>query len=329
MDKWEKTILLHRLLSCHKYSLPLNTILKELNCSEATFHRIRNFMRSNLNAPIVFDRRYGGYCYEKTEGQTFELPGFWLTKDEIEALLCLDHAMENMQEGFFHDLLEPVRNRFEPFLKAQKTSLHSLRDRIKILSIGSRDCDKEIFKTIASAVVRNKRLSIKHRTLAKDELQQRDISPQALIRYRDNWYVDAFCHLRNDLRTFALNRIEIAEFASGKFCKIHQEQMKIFYGDSYGIFTGPADKQAVLQFTGTAAREVSRENWHPKQQGQWMDEKTFRLTIPYGHSRELLMDILRWGDDAEVIEPEELREAVKITVTRMQKKYKNNPTRMI
>jgi predicted DNA-binding transcriptional regulator YafY len=43
--------------------------------------------------------------------------------------------------------------------------------------------------------------------------------------------------------------------------------------------------------------------------------------IPYGHSRELVMDILKWGDDAEVIDPKELREAVKTTIARMQKKY--------
>ncbi len=321
MDRLEKTVILHRLLSRSKYCVPLDTILRELGCHTATFHRIRRFMILNLGAPIAFDGKYKGYCYKPIEGRRFELPGFWLTKDETEALLWLDHAVENMQEGFFHDLLEPVRNRFEPFLKAQKTSLNSVRDRIKILSIGSRNCDKEIFKTIASAVIRSKQLSITHRALKKNELQQRDISPQALVRYRDNWYVDAYCHLRNGLRTFALNRIEQAEFAPGKFRKIPKEQMEPFYGDSYGIFTGAADKQAVVEFTGTAAREVSRENWHPKQKGQWIDENTYQLTIPYGHSRELVMDILRWGDEAEVVEPKGLREAVKTTITRMQKKY--------
>jgi proteasome accessory factor C len=321
MDKWEKTVLLHRLLSRNKYGTPLNTILKELDCHQATFHRIRNFMITVWRAPIVFVRKYNGYRYEPIDGRHFELPGFWLTKDEIEALLCLDHAVESIHEDFFRELLEPIRNRFEPVLKAQRTDLSTLRDRIKILSIGSRECDKEIFRKIASAVIRGKRIVINHRNLAADKPRERVISPQALVRYRDNWYVDAFCHLRNEPRTFSLNRIESAETAIGKFYKIPQDKMQAFYAESYGIFTGPADKKAVIDFTGTASREVSNENWHPKQQGNWLDEKKYRLIIPYGHSRELVMDILRWGEEAEVIEPRELRDTVTTTIARMKKKY--------
>jgi predicted DNA-binding transcriptional regulator YafY len=322
MDKWEKVVLFHRLLSRSKYSVPLKTILDELGCSEATFHRIRGFMRSSLGAPIVFNRNYGGYSYDKTDGQTFELPGFWLTKDEIEALLCLDNAVESMHEGFFSDLLDPVRKRFEPLLKAQRTTLNTLRERIKILSIGSRDCDREIFRTIAAAVVRRRRIAITHRPLEDDEPLKRVVSPQALVRYRDNWYVDAFCHLRKHLRTFALNRIESAGPAKGKFRKVPAGKMQAFYADSYGIFTGPADKKAVIDFTGTAAREVSNEQWHPKQKGEWFNDKTFRLAVPYGHSRELVMDILRWGEEAEVKGPEELRKTVKSKIKGMMKKYR-------
>ena len=321
MDKWEKAVLFHRLLSRNKRGTHLSAVLKELDCCEATFHRVQYFMKTVWGAPIVFDRILDGYRYDLIDGHPFELPGFWLTKDEIEALLCLDHAVESMHEDFFSDLLKPVRSRFEPVLKAQRTNLSTLRDRIKILSIGSRECDKETFRTIASAVIRGKRIKIKHRNLATDKPQERIISPQALVRYRDNWYVDAFCHLRNEQRTFSLSRIESVEPAMGKFLKIPKEKMQAFYAESYGIFTGPANKKAVIDFSGIAAREVSQENWHPKQQGQWQDENTYRLMIPYGHSHELVMDILRWGDDAEVIEPKELREAVKTTIARMQKKY--------
>jgi predicted DNA-binding transcriptional regulator YafY len=321
MDKWERIILLHRLLGRNKYSTPLETILNELECHPATFYRIRDYMINALGAPIINDHKYHGYRYDAIDGRQFELPGFWLTKDEIEALLCLDHAVETIHEDFFHGLLEPVRKRFEPMLKAQKTSLKTVRERIKILSMASRECNKEIFRKIASAVVAERRLSIKHRNLDKDAARERVISPQALIRYRDNWYVDAFCHLRNDLREFALDRIETAEFERGEFQKVPKDRLDAFFGESYGIFTGPADKRAVIDFTGIAARAVSREKWHPKQGGEWRDESIYRLVIPYGHSRELIMDVLRWGDEAEVIEPKELREAVVTMVEKMKKNY--------
>jgi len=321
MDKWEKVVLLHRLLSRSAYSVLKVKILSELECSEATFHRIRSFMQSNLGAPIVFDRRYGGYRYDKTDDEPFELPGLWFTRNEIETLLCLDHAVESMQGSFFGDILAPVKKRFEPLLKAQKTRMAALHDRIKIVPIQSRRIDETLFRTVAGAVMRKRRLRIEHAKLPEETPTARIISPQTLVRYRDNWYVDAFCHLRNELRTFALNRIESAKPAKGKFRKVSAEKTQAFFADSYGIFTGPADKKAEIEFTGTAAREVSQEKWHPKQEGEWLDDKTYRLTVPYGHSRELLMDILRWGEEAEVIGPMELRETIKTAVAGMQKKY--------
>ena len=325
MNKWEKVVLLHRTLKSSKFCVPLGTILNELECSEATFHRIRAFMQSNLGAPIVYDRRYRGYRYDQAgDAAPFELPGFWFTKNEIEAILSLDRAVESMHGDFLREMFEPVRKRFEPLLKAHKTNMSTLRERIKILSIGHRECDMEIFRTIAAGVVRQRRIAIKHYTLEDHRTLKRTISPQTLVRYRDNWYVDAFCHLRNGLRTFALNRIENAEFVPGKFRRVSQEGMQTFYGDAYGIFTGPADKKAEIVFTGTAAREVSKEQWHPKQAGRWIDETTYHLVLPYGHSRELVMDILRWGQYAEVKGPKELRKEVRETIADALKIYMKN-----
>ena len=321
MDKWEKVVLLHRALKTCKYCIPLKTILTELECSEATFHRIRGFMQSRLGAPIVFDRTYGGYCYDAAESGPFELPGLWFTRKEIEALLSLDYAVEAMQGGFFRDILSPVKSRFEPILKAQDTRIDVLRDRIKIIPIQSRPIDEAIFRVVAGAVVRPRRIRIEHSKLSEEGPTARTISPQTLVRYRDNWYVDAYCHLRQELRTFALDRLTKAETAPGKHHRVSRQQREDFFASAYGIFTGPADKKAVIDFTGTAAREVSRETWHPKQEGKWLDEKTYRLTLPYGHSRELIMDILRWGEWAEVKGPKELRKETGKTIKSAIKKY--------
>ena len=322
MDKWEKVVTLHRLLRRSRYSVPLGTILDELDCSESTFHRIRGFMQSRLGAPVDCDRVHGGYRYVETGDGPYELPGCWFTRDEIEALLLLDNAVENLHEGYFSDLLRPVRKRFEPLVRAQSTSIKKLRERIRIIPIAARASNPDIFRTIASAIISRRRIGITHHTLDKKESLQREISPQALIRYRDNWYADAFCHLRGGLRTFALNRIESVRPSSLPFRPVPEEELETFFAASYGIFTGPADKQAVIDFTGNAAREVSCENWHPRQQGEWIAENTFRLTIPYGHPRELVMDVLRWGEEAEIAEPSELREAVKTTIEKMREKYK-------
>jgi proteasome accessory factor C len=321
MDKWEKIVLVHRLLSKSHYCISSKALLTKLECSEATFHRIRTFMQTRLSAPIVFDHRYGGYCYETIDGQPFELPGLWFTQNEIEALLGFHHAVESLQKGFFSDVLAPIKKRFEPLLKAQKTQTTSFLDRIKIIPLQSRNVDEKLFRMIAEAVVAGKRLRIEHAKISDESPIERSISPQTLVRYRDNWYVDAFCHLRNELRTFALDRILSVDFDPGKYHRTPRKQCEDFFGAAYGIFTGPATQTAEILFRGPAAREVSREQWHPRQQGQWKDDKTYCLTIPYGEDQELLMDIFKWGDCAEIINPQKLRNKAKLLLSNALANY--------
>jgi predicted DNA-binding transcriptional regulator YafY len=67
----------------------------------------------------------------------------------------------------------------------------------------------------------------------------------------------------------------------------------------------------VLRFTPERARWVARERWHPEQQGEFDGEGRYVLTVPYANDTELIMDILRFGPEVEVLAPQELREAVR------------------
>ncbi len=69
---------------------------------------------------------------------------------------------------------------------------------------------------------------------------ERTISPQALVRYRDNWYMDTYCHLRNGLRTSNVSRITKAAFAKGAFVRVEPGVLQSHYGEAYGIFNGLA-----------------------------------------------------------------------------------------
>jgi predicted DNA-binding transcriptional regulator YafY len=79
----------------------------------------------------------------------------------------------------------------------------------------------------------------------------------------------------------------------------------------YGIFAGGTALQAVLRFSPQAAPWISREEWHPDQQGRWLDDGSWELRLPYVDETELVMDVLRQGDQLRVVSPPELVRAVK------------------
>ena len=79
----------------------------------------------------------------------------------------------------------------------------------------------------------------------------------------------------------------------------------------YGIYAGGTRQWATLCFSAQAAPWISREEWHPEQQGRWLDDGGYELKLPYVDETELVMDVLRQGEQVKVLQPEGLRQAVK------------------
>ncbi len=180
----------------------------------------------------------------------------------------------------------------------------------------------ECFQTVAGALLQRNSLHISYHGRCNDEISQREISPQRLIHYRDNWYLDAWCHARNALRSFAVERITAAKALPQRCHDVPERQLDAHYASSYGIFAGEPKHTAVLRFTPERARWVSDEHWHPRQQGHFLENGSYELHIPYADPRELVMDILKHGAEVEVIAPEELRHKVLEHLCQAAAKYK-------
>jgi predicted DNA-binding transcriptional regulator YafY len=130
------------------------------------------------------------------------------------------------------------------------------------------------------------------------------------VHYRDNWYLDAWCHKRQALRTFGVDAIEAVSVTDKPAREVTDDALERHLASGYGIFAGSATQEAVLQFGVTSARWVSRETWHPQQVGVPQLDGTFLLRFPYSQEPELLTDILQYGPDVQVLAPASLREAV-------------------
>jgi predicted DNA-binding transcriptional regulator YafY len=168
-----------------------------------------------------------------------------------------------------------------------------------------------------------RRLRLRYYNRARDDSTDREISPQRLVYYRGNWYLDAWCHLRNDLRSFAVDAMQKVSMTPSPAQEIETASLDAHLGAGYGIFSGIADKSAILRFEPTAARWVAAERWHAKQSHKLEPTGHLVLTVPYANEPELVMDILRYGADVEVLAPESLRATVfdrlRKTLTRYSK----------
>lgn len=307
MERVERIFRLHALLKAAKHGLRVQQLMEELQASRATVYRDIAFLRDALMAPIETDPEQHRICYAPAEQERFELPGLWLTPDQLYALVLAQELLGDAAGTPFADIIGSLDDRTRRVLGDAASELK----RVRVLRSNVRKLDPKIYATVAGSVLRQQALDFQYRARSTNERTRRQVFPQRLTHYRDNWYLDAWDDRRRAMRSFALDRISAPEVLDLPKPEIPENALKDFNARGYGIFSAPTRDIAVIHFSAHAARWVADEVWHPKQEGRALPDGGWELKIPFGHPRELLMDVLRYGADAEIVAPVALRQQMK------------------
>ena len=324
MDRTERFHLIDQMLQ-NRGAVTRQQFLDALEISPATFKRDLEYLRDRLGAPIVWDRERRGYCYqvESSFDANYQLPGLWFNTGEIQALLTMNAWLENLQPGLLSEHVKPLQARIRALLDQGDHSVEEITRRIRILSQPRKRSGEQILQPILQALLSRKRLNIQHYNRARGESSERDISPQRLTFYRDNWYLDSWCHQRNAIRSFAVDAIEQLQQLPEDADEVAHAELDSELSSGYGIFSGAEVQWAQLRFSPERARWIQHEQWHP-QQIQETDERGYlMLSVPFSQQTELVMDILRHGAEVEVLAPGSLRVQVMDTAAAMSKLYQS------
>ncbi len=330
MDKKiERVTLLHRVLKAARMGRTIDELEAEMGVSRATVYRDLDFLRDVLGAPLnVDDQRR--WRYARDEQAPFELPGLWLNAEELYALVLTRQIVEGSKrtvdaaqdddgpdESLLGASLAAAQNRIEKLLGEKAVNLKRLR----VLRHNHRRVDERVFRSIAAATLERRPLRFGYRARSTDEPTTRTVHPQRLVHYRDNWYLDAFDETRDALRSFALDRISDVKLLEGAAKELGEVELDAALTTGYGIFSGAARHIATIVFSPHAARWAAEERWHATQTGKFLADGRFELKVPYSNGRELLMDVLRYGPDAEITGPTALREQMRSLLTLTSESY--------
>jgi predicted DNA-binding transcriptional regulator YafY len=321
MKKFDRVTRLRQVLRSHRRPVSLATIQSELQCSERTARRIIEAYREQFNPTLAYDRARGGWACAKESAENTELPGLWFSADELYAFMVSQRLLRDLQPGVFDSHLEPIRTRLEGLLQHAAAGRPDLARRVRILPMAARPIDATHFRKIATALLDCKQLRVLYHGRERDKITERTVSPQRLVYYRSNWYLDAWCHLREDLRSFSLDRLHPVLIEDQPARDINDAQLDRHFTSSYGIFAGTPKATALLRFTPSAARWVADEHWHPQQQGKVLPNGGYELRIPYSDPREHARDILQHGPEVEVVAPKSLRTHIAALVAHTAKVY--------
>lgn len=310
MSQFERLHRINNLIQDRRL-VTFNDLMHTLEVSRATLKRDIAFLRDRFNAPLVYDRDAGGYRYDQpNDGPSFELPGLWFTAEEVLALLTMHQLLESLDTGgLLGPHVKPLMSRLTATLDAANGSAQEILKRVKLIAVQKRRIDTRYFELIGSALVNRKRLAIDYYGRTKDRQTRREVSPLRLVNYRGNWYLDAWCHRSEGIRMFALDAIRAAEMLEAKAKDV---SLKAVDDElcGYGIYRGQKVHWATLVFSAEAARWVRAEIWHAEQQSRELAGGRYELKIPFADTAELELEILRHGENVEVVAPDSLRDRI-------------------
>ena len=300
-------------------------LLDELEVSPATLKRDLEYLRDQLGAPIEYDRYSNGYrLAAEMRGPKHELPGLWFSERELYALLMAHQLLGELDtDGVLGRHLQPLLDRVVQLLAASESEAKALLKRVRIIGSAKRPVPGPCFELVAEALIKRRRIQMRYLTRGRGTVSEREVSPQRLVHYRNTWYLDAWCHTRERLLRFALDAIDEASLGDAKAKEVALRQVETEMDGGYGIYAGGRRHWAKLVFDARAAQWVSREEWHPEQKGRWLNGGEYEMTVPYVAETEIVMDVLRHGEQVKVLAPEGLIRAVEARLKGAARLYSN------
>ena len=299
---------IHQAIQSGKYP-NASTLAREMEVSTKSIHRDLEFMRDRLDLPLEYDGRRYGYFYTE---EVSSFPTLQITEGELFALLVAEKALQQYRGTNFE----------KPLLSAFQKMASSLPDTISLnladwgQTISFRTSAEpilnlETFDALAKASAQKKQIALTYRKPGQQQTEVRVVDPYNLANINGEWFLFAFDHLRNDLRTFVPARIQAIKPTGKSFVRPQKFSLEKRLRDSFGVHSGQGSHEVVIRFNEFAADYIREKRWHPSQELRELKEGGLELRLKLSSLGEIQRWVLGWAGNAVVLRPPELAESVR------------------
>ena len=164
-------------------------------------------------------------------------------------------------------------------------------------------------------------LQFTHQKHWDDFNTQREVKPIAVKESQQRWYLVALDKKDNIVKTFGLDRISNLKITDTKFKPFNYNVEKEFQ-HAFGVETYAPEQKVVLEFSWQQGNYIKSFPLHSSQKIITDNNEKLVIQLLLHPTNDFTMELMRFGAEVKVIEPEVLRNTIKDRVAKMIKLYK-------
>ena len=294
------------------------SLADQFEISAKTAQRDIDFMRDRLLCPLDYDSRQKGYYYDD---DTFSLPMVYLSSEELSSLLIARKMLQDISGGAIGDEISSIVDKITNILKKHSAVTDHIEDAFSFQLIEYSPAPEAVFKTVLEGCLKKKCLWFAYYSPATEEKSERTFEPYHLLNYMGTWHTIGYCHLRKEIRDFALSRISEAKVLTESFKIPADFDFKRYFLSTFGLYKGKSAKEVTLRFTPEKSKWIKDQIWHKDQKVTPLKDGSLEISFPVSDFSEIKREILKHGDQVEVIRPRTLRDLIRAEAEKIAKIY--------
>ena len=310
----QRMLRIHQAIQSAKYPTAVS-LAGELEVSSKSIHRDLDFMRDRLDLPIAWDPARFGYRYTE---QVSAFPALQMTEGELVALLVAEKALQQYRgTSFEKPLLSAIKKMEQSLPDTFSFNLADVEQTISFQTRAEPIQNLEVFDTLAKAAAARQQLELTYRKPGQKQTEQRVIDPYHLANINGEWFLFAYDHLRQDIRTFVPARVQSLRRTGKIFRRPQKFSLEKRLRCSFGVHSGHEEHEVVIKFIPRVADYIQEKKWHDSQQIRPLKNGGVELKMKLSSLVEVERWVLSWGGDAAVIRPRQLADAVSNSARRI------------
>lgn len=284
------------------------TLARELEVSTKSIQRDLDFMRDRLELPIEYHPQRFGYHYT---AEVTSFPTMHITEGELVALVIAEKALEQYRGTQFEKpLLSAIRKIEQSLPDTISLNLADIEQTISFRTRAEPVLNLETFDALAKATAQRRQLELTYRKAGNRDGEVRLIDPYHLANINGEWYLFAYDHARNDIRTFVPARVLSVRPTGKHFPRPQKFSLEKRLRDSFGVHSGEGEFEVVLRFNARVADYIREKKWHDSQELKDLKGGGVELRLKLSSLIEIQRWVLGWGSDVIVVKPSQLQESI-------------------